>query len=361
MNHAAIDRGQEVVRLCADLGFARAGVCEAAPSERPDELIRWLKAGKHGSMAWLENHLGKRLDPRLLLEGARSMILVTDQYGARDGGAVDAPGPARTGRIARYARGDDYHKVIKKRLHALCDALHERHPGERFKAFTDTAPVLEREHAARAGLGWVAKHTLLIDPEKGSWLLLGGVLTSLELAPPPQQRSIEDHCGACTRCIEACPTDAISPYSVDATKCISYLTIEHRERIDPSFHESMGDWIFGCDICQEVCPHNSPRGGDAKRRGEIREEYGQRRDSFDLLDVLGWTEDDRRDAFTKSAMKRAKLDMMKRNALIVAGNAFLESNDPALRARIEELAADESEPPLVRETARETLDRIARD
>jgi len=363
MEEASIERGERAVRLCESLGFARAGVCEAAPSSRRRELVEWLESGRHGSMSWLASNLDKRLDPGMLLSGARSMILVADQYGSREFGEEDEiPGgeeKPRLGRIARYARGDDYHTVIKKRLHALCDSLRAEFPDAGFKAFTDTAPVLEREHAARAGIGWVAKHTLIIDPDRGSWLLLGGVLTTLDLEPPRGQRSVDDHCGTCTRCIDACPTDAIEPYSVDATKCISYLTIEKRDVIDPAFHEPIGDWLFGCDICQEVCPHNSRRPAQTRQRGGVvHEAYEPRRAGFDVLEVLGWTEDDRRAAFTKSAMKRAKLDMMKRNALIVAGNALLEREDPAMRARIAELARDEDEPPLVRETARQTLDRL---
>src|SRR5262249_20142541 len=139
------------------------------------------------------------------------------------------------------------------------DSLRERFPAEQFRAFVDTAPVMEREHAARAGLGWIGKHTLIIHPRLGSYMLLGGVLTTMDIPAPAAQRRVTDHCGTCTRCIDACPTAAITPYSVDATRCISYLTIEHRGEIDPALHEGIGDWLFGCDVCQEVCPHNGGR------------------------------------------------------------------------------------------------------
>ncbi|MFG0276113.1 MAG: tRNA epoxyqueuosine(34) reductase QueG [Phycisphaerales bacterium] len=344
--------GAPILARCRELGFALAGVCEAAPTAHEGALRDWLGAGKHGAMGWLADNIDKRCDPAHALPGARSIILVADQYASRS----DAPDDRThgVGRVARYARGADYHKTIKKRLHALADDLRERHPDSEFRAFVDTAPVLEREHASRAGLGWIGKHTLLIHPKVGSYVLLGGVLTTLDLEPPAEQSPVPDHCGACTRCIEACPTDAITPHSVDATRCIAYLTIEHRERIHPQFHEPIGDWLFGCDICQEVCPHNTPRGAGAAV-GEPHEAYAPRRSGFDLLEVLDWSEDDRRAAFTTSSMKRANLAMMRRNAVICAANALRERDDAALRSRIRAIAADEAEDALVRATARNAL------
>lgn len=346
----------ELIARCRALGFAAAGVCGVEPSAWGSEFEAWLAQGKHGSMGYLERNLAIRLDPGRLLPGARSAIMVADLYESRGAASDSKVAPGR-GRIARYARGLDYHQVIKKRLHELCDALRERYPDEEFRAFVDTAPVLERELAARAGLGWTAKHTLVIHPRLGSYALLGGALTTLELEAPEEQRRVEDHCGTCTRCIEACPTDAIAPYSVDASRCISYLTIERREAIAEEFYEEIGDWLFGCDICQEVCPHNSPRpeGADV---GEPHEAYAARRDSFDLLEVLGWSEEDRRAAFTTSALKRATLAMFKRNALIVAGNQLREREAPELRARIESVAVDDAEDEMVRATARAVLDRL---
>lgn len=306
--------GDEIVRFATtELGFALAGVCDARPTVHRDQLDAWLAAGKHDEMAWLADNVDARADPRVFLPACRSLIMVADQYHTRND-PPDAPAPD-VGRVARYARGDDYHRVIKKRLHELCDQLRARFPEETFRAFVDTAPVLEREHAARAGLGWVGKHTLLIHPERGSWLVLGGIATTLAIDPPTGQAPTTDHCGTCARCIEACPTGAITPYSVDASRCISYLTIEHRSAIDPEFTAALGDWLFGCDICQEVCPHNSPR--DENGGAEIGERYAAyepRRTGFDLLEVLGWSEDDRRAALARSAMKRAKLEMWKRNA-----------------------------------------------
>lgn len=311
---------RRAVGLCLDEGFALAGVCDASPSERGDALRAWLDSGMHGSMAWLAKHADLRTDPARLLDGARSIVMVADQYAPRG----DVPGPAEPGRgrVARYARGDDYHKTMKKRLHRVCDALRAEHPSAGFRAFVDTAPVPERELAARAGLGWIGKHTLLIHPRLGSWLLLGGFLTTLELEPAAKPEP--DHCGSCTRCIDACPTDAITPYRVDARRCISYLTIERREPINPALHRAIGDNLFGCDICQEVCPHNS-----AKKPGAasppVPAHYGNRPGSFDLLDVLGWDTGARAAALRGTAMKRATLEMWKRNASIVRANQYQNS------------------------------------
>jgi epoxyqueuosine reductase len=308
-----------VLSLCREAGFVLAGVCDASASERGQELRAWLGAGRHGSMGWLANHTDLRTDPARLLDGARSIVMVADLYASRAEDQAEPPAPGR-GRVARYARGDDYHKTIKKRLHAVCDALRERYPGEDFRAFVDTAPVPERELAARAGLGWIGKHTLLIHPRLGSWLLLGGFLTTMGLTP--EREAIADHCGSCTRCIDACPTDAITPYSVDARRCVSYLTIERREDIARDLQARMGDWIFGCDICQEVCPHNSVR--DAAQLGEDgarpAEWYGNHPGSFDLLEVLGWDADARAAALKGTAMKRATLAMWHRNAAIATKN-----------------------------------------
>lgn len=315
MKAAARERAQQVLERCRALGFAAAGVCAAEPSRFAGQYQAWIERGEHGTMAYMGKNVDVRLDVRLMIEGARSVVMVADQYALR--GDVEDERRAGFGRVARYARGDDYHDVIKKRLHALCDELAAAHPGEQFRAFVDTAPVLERELAARCGIGWQGKHTLTINPALGSYLLLGGIVTTMELEPPPQQAVVTDHCGTCTRCIDACPTQAIRPYGVNATRCISYLTIEYRGEIRQEFHRAMGDWIFGCDICQEVCPHNSAR---REQRGGVHPAYAVKRTGFDLLEVLGWTEEDRRAAFKGSSMKRAKLEMMKRNAAIAAEN-----------------------------------------
>jgi epoxyqueuosine reductase len=258
--------------------------------------------------------------------------------------------------VARYAQGRNYHWVIKNRLHDLSDQLRLEYSGAKFRTFVDTVPVLERELAELAGIGWQAKNTMVINARLGSWLLLGGVATTLELEPPAEQTRSPDHCGTCTRCIDACPTKAITPYSVDGSRCISYLTIEHREVIDPAFHEAMGEWVYGCDVCQEVCPHNSPREGEIAARNPA---YESRHPTLELLDILGWTRESRREAFTSTAMKRANLAMMKRNALIAAGNVLARGGDAGLLARLEVLARDPAEEEMVRRTAREVLAGLA--
>ena len=348
------DLTQRVLDQCRELGFARAGVARPDPTEYGDELRQWLAAGKHGTMEYLARHEPLLLDPRELLPDVRSIICVADRYsdGRRDRSALEDDRPH--GRIARYARGDDYHRVIKRRLFELADALRGEHHGHSFRACVDTAPLLEREYAQRAGIGSVGKHTLVNEPGGGSCLLVGALLTSLPLTP--SRPSSADVCGSCTRCIDACPTDAITPFSVDARRCISYLTIEHRERIDPAYHRPIGDWLFGCDICQEVCPHNQPT--RRSRRAGIHEAYESDRASFDLLEVLGWSVNDRSNAFIKSAMKRATLSMMKRNALIVAGNAMRARPSEALLTRIRQLIEDENETDLVRDAARTALEQL---
>lgn len=339
-----------VLERCKSLGFALAGVAPAVPSRYEGELREWLAAGKHGEMSYLAEHVPQRLDPREMVPGVRSIICVADRYHDGADGGEPAAGPR--GRIARYARGDDYHLVMKKRLHRLADTLTAEHPAAFFRACVDTAPVLEREIAQRAGLGAAGKHTLLIEPGTGSWLLLGELMTTLELTP--SEPCVEDPCGTCTRCIDACPTDAIEPWTVDGTRCISYLTIEHRTAIDESLHQAIGDWIFGCDICQEVCPHNQPT--ERSRTATTNPAYAERHDGFDLLAVLGWDAEARSAAFTRSAMKRAKLGMMKRNAIIAAGNAMKRGGESALRQRIESIVEDDAEDEMVRETARAVLE-----
>lgn len=343
---------QRVLEWCDQQGFAHCGIAPASPIEHHRALIEWLNAGRHGEMTYLDEHLAQRIDPRKKLVGAKSIICVADRY-ASGHGEDETTGP-RQGRVARYARGDDYHRVMKDRLHQLCDLLARECPDHRFVACVDTAPVLEREHARRAGIGYVGKNTMLIEPGIGSYLLLGEIITTLPLSPNEGPHG--DHCGTCTRCIDACPTQAITPWSVDATACLSYHTIELRGPIDEAFHEAMGDWMFGCDICQEVCPHNGPT--PRTESAPTHEAYHPRHSAFDLLDLLGWSEEDRRAKLTRSAIKRAKLWMLKRNALIVAGNWLARQSDAALVNRIVELARDEREHEVVRMTAAQVLRRI---
>ena len=375
-----------VLTLARERGFVLAGIAPALPAERPEAHRAWISAGRHGEMHYLAEHLEVRLDPNQLVPDAQSVIAVADAYGkwpsdqvtkgpseepieqASHHSATGPPGHSATshGRVARYAHGADYHKVLKKRLHGLADALAAEHPGHTFRTTVDTAPALEREHAARAGLGWTGKNTLLIHPRHGSFFLLGLIVTTLKLETsedagyPSPTVPATDHCANCTRCIDACPTDAIAPegYTLDATKCVSYLTLEHRSPIDPALHSGIGDWLGGCDVCQDVCPYNA-----VAARQEValpvHERYAPRAEVADglrLIDVIRWTDDDRAAAFRGSALKRMKLDMVRRNALIAAGNALAQRGDAELEAAVRACVDDASE--LVAVTARQVVARL---
>ncbi|MFG0298208.1 MAG: tRNA epoxyqueuosine(34) reductase QueG [Phycisphaerales bacterium JB047] len=348
--------GQSLIERAKALGFACAGIASLEPIERAQHLDAWLDAGMHGEMGYLDQHRELKSNPGQIIAGASCALVVGDLYATRDEN-LDEPTQPGTGRIARYARGRDYHKLIKKRLVRLLLELQEAHPGAEFKAFVDTAPLPERELAARAGIGWVGKHTLVIHPKHGSYLFLGGIVMTLKAENPPEVRPVTDHCGTCTRCIDACPTDAITPHRVDARRCISYLTIEHRSPIEPELAIKVGDWVYGCDICQEVCPHNSPK-PEQLIDEPANPAYRSDRTGFDVLEVLGWSEDDRREAFVGSAMKRAKLEMMQRNAAIVVGNQFPHMDRNMQRqavARLKGLQGDAQAGSLARDAARDAL------
>ncbi len=226
-------------------GIARAGFLE----EEADHLDTWLKKGYHGEMRYMENHFDKRLDPRKLVHGARSVISLLYNYYPEETQIQN------TYKIAKYAYGEDYHQVIRSRLRELVGCMQERLGSFHARVFTDSAPVMERTWAKMAGLGWIGKHSLLISKQKGSYFFLAEIITDLELEPDIPFAS--DHCGSCTRCIDACPTEAILPNNtIDGGRCISYLTIELKEQIPLSFKDKMEDWMFGCDICQDVCPWN---------------------------------------------------------------------------------------------------------
>ncbi len=365
---------EDVRAVAQGLGFAMVGVAPARASAFEAYVRQWLDNGTHGQMGYLAQNVAARLDPRKLLAGAVSVICVADRYppDAPEASEVArAGGEGAKGRIARYAWGDDYHRIMKKRLFALADTLRERYPDYEYKSTVDTAPVMEREHAQRAGLGWVGKHTLLIHPRLGSWLLLGEVVTTLpircEESLPATAASVGllpegSHCGTCTRCIDACPTECIGEYELDAKRCISYLTLEHRDTIDTGLQQQMGDWVAGCDVCQEVCPYNHGHGdGASDRSGEYHPRYTARPPgpAVGLMQVLAWDEAARREAFRNSALKRVKLDMLKRNALIAAGNYLTKHRDGALHEWVRQLAGDEGEPELVRKTAQQVLTRLA--
>lgn len=311
-----MDAAETTRRLCAwalEEGFDRAGVARLEPATGGGALLRWLSRGEHAGMGYLARRVEARLDPRrILAAGARSVLCVALDYHPLDGE------PPVEGdlwpRVARYARGDDYHDVMGHRLERLETRVAEAFPGAGTRRYVDTGPVLERELAAKAGLGAVGKNTNLLDPERGSWFLLGEIFLTLDAAPGTP---LTDLCGTCTRCLDACPTDAlVEPYRLDAGRCISYWTIEHRGSIPASMRPEIEDWVFGCDVCQEVCPVNESV--TPARHPELG--LPSERAALDLTDLLSLGRDDYVRIFRGSPMKRAKLEGLRRNAAVAMGN-----------------------------------------
>jgi epoxyqueuosine reductase len=291
------------------LGFDLVGIADAQPSRYRDYFRKWLDDGRAGTMAYLDRRFADRVDPGVYLPGAASVICVGMNY------FVPLSPPDETsaqGRVARYALGDDYHEIIKPRLQVLADWLRSHAPDAQTRCAVDTAPVMEKELAARAGIGWLGKNTCVINEAAGSWLLLGEVLTTLAL--PPDEPAI-DRCGTCTRCLDACPTAAITaPYQLDATRCISYLTIEHSGDIPDDLRPKIGEWLYGCDICQEVCPWNRRALATLEPALSPRFTSG----TLDLAELESWNINDYRNRLRGSAMKRVKLPVLQRNARIAA-------------------------------------------
>jgi epoxyqueuosine reductase len=350
-----------IVARGRELGFAAVGVARLERSSRESAIREWVAAGRHGPMEWFREQLEARLDPATMLPGARSVIVVADRYADGRPDRIDGSSAPR-GRTARYARGRDYHRRMKKRLLKLHKALDEAFPGQGFRRCGDLEPVLEREHAERAGVVRIGKNTLGIAPGLGSWILLGELLTTLELEPTHAEPGVgSDPCGACTACIDACPTRAITPWSVDASKCISTFTLEERGDGSAWLADSVGDWLFGCDACQEVCPHNAPT--VRSRAAGIHPDFDGRGASHDLLTVLGWSEADRTQAFLAGTLKRVSLDMARRNAVHAAAAAIIEGRGSeagrqALVRKLREIAGNPAQPELVREAARRQVARL---
>jgi epoxyqueuosine reductase len=302
----------EIKQHARSLGFDLVGVAPAEVSKYRAYFAEWLANGSAGEMGYLHRRFDERTDPATYCPGARSIICVAMNYHV----PLDPPAEQETGRIARYALGDDYHELIKDRLHALADWIRQRCPDAQTRAAVDTAPVMEKEISARAGVGWVGKNTCIIHPQVGSWLLLGEVITTLDL---PADEPAVDRCGTCRRCIDACPTGAITPYSVDARRCISYQTLENRGEVPASLHAAMQDagFVVGCDICQEVCPFNR----DGRPLPTQEPEFAPRAPApgVGLASILRWNEQEW-DILTRGrASRRAKFDMWRRNAEILQG------------------------------------------
>ncbi len=341
-----------VRQLGAALGFDLVGIAPAEPPPDADRLSDWLDRGYAGEMAWIGRRAEERGDPRRVLPGARSVVVVGVVYDPGD--AVSEPGPGH-GRVARYAGGDDYHDVLRGRLRALGDAL-EAAAGRsvRRRAYVDTGPVLERPLAARAGLGWIGKNTLLVNPRLGSYLFLGVLLTDLDLDPDEPE---PDHCGSCRACLDACPTGAFpEPRVLDARRCLSYTTIELRGPIPEPLREPQGDRVFGCDVCQEVCPWNLRRRRVVPPdRSGLRARLAPRPEWIrpELEWLLGLDEGAWRAATRRTALRRARHRGLLRNALVAAGNL----GDPALLPAVRRHLA--SEDPVVAEHAAWAVQRLS--
>jgi epoxyqueuosine reductase len=297
----------------AELGFSLSGVCPAVAPPGAQRLDEWLAAGFAGQMDYLAARREAYHDPNRVLDGARSIVMLAMNYQT----AKPAEPRAGEGRVSRYAWGDaDYHDLIHERMERLADWLRDRVPAARVRGVVDTAPLLEREFAQLAGLGWAGKNTLLINRSQGSWFFLSALITDVELSYDAPHEA--DHCGTCRACLDACPTGAFpQPYVLDASRCISYLTIELRDAVPAELRPGIGEWLFGCDVCQDVCPWNS--------RAPL-----SRQAEFDAISLFDLDDAAFRERFRHTPLWRAKRRGLLRNAAIVLGNRPTPDAIPAL-------------------------------
>lgn len=310
MLHTKKTHSQFIKAQAKRLGFTSCGIAKAEflEAEAP-KLEQWLKNGFQGEMRYMENHFDKRLDPTLLVEGAKSVISLSYNYFPEEVQQSD------TYKIAKYAYGEDYHHVVKDKLFELLAILRDEIGEINGRCFTDSAPVLERAWAEKAGLGWNGKHTLLIQKQQGSFFFLAELIIDLELEYDTPFAT--DHCGSCTKCIDACPTEAILPNNqLDGSKCISYLTIELRDNIPSEFKNKTQDWMFGCDICQDVCPWNR----FSKAHNEPLFSPKENMLAMTKRDWQEITEETFRKVFKKSAVKRAKYNGLTKNIKFLKEN-----------------------------------------
>ncbi len=298
---------EKIKQKAFEIGFHKIGIVRAEILEREGEYLKeWLEREFHGEMRWMEREPDKRADPKLLFPGAESVIVVALNYYTPH----EHEETPTKGKVSRYAWGDDYHDVVKEKLRELLVWIKNGRPEIEAKICVDTAPIMDKAWAVRAGLGWLGKHSNLITKDFGSWVFIGEILLDIELEY--ETGIIEDHCGTCTACLDACPTDAIvAPYIVDSKACISYATIELRsEELPQNISENLNGWLYGCDICQDVCPWNRFEKPSEEKRFEPREGNI----SADLDELLLLTDEKYAEKFRRSAMKRTKLVGLKRNA-----------------------------------------------
>ena len=318
-NGSVVSVSETIKAKAFELGFCKVGIIPAADLSSDGERLReWLANAYHGEMRWMEREPEKRADPRLLFPGAKSVIALAMNYFTPH----EHNDSAGTGKISRYAWGDDYHDLMRERLNVLLDWIKIEVPRADGKACVDTVPVMEKAWAARAGLGWIGKHSNLITKDHGSWVFLGEILLDIELEydrPEP-----EEHCGTCTACIDACPTGAIvQSYVVDSRRCISYATIELRdESLPDEIATNLNGWLYGCDICQDICPWNRFE----KPSSESRFEPRNGETSLQLEKVTEMEHPEYVERFRRSAMKRAKLNGLKRNAKAVKNVKLVTEN-----------------------------------
>jgi epoxyqueuosine reductase len=292
------------------LGFALAGACPAISPPRLDSFFDWLAAGYAGQMSYFADRKDAYGDPQQVMEGVRSILMLGLAYRTD---SPQTPGPA-DGRVSRYAWGDDYHEISRQRLRALGEFHCQLTPAARVRGVVDTAPLLEREFAQLAGLGWVGKNTLILNQRFGSWFFLAALLTSEVLAY--DRPAFEDHCGTCRACLDACPTGAlVAPYQLDARRCISYLTIELREQVPAELRPALGDWLFGCDVCQDVCPWN--RHSDFQ--GDAAFVPGPGKNPMALAELFALDDAAFRQRYRATPLWRAKRRGLLRNAALVLG------------------------------------------
>lgn len=333
-------------RFALGLGFDVCRFTDASPPSSGRHFEAWLKDGAQGTMAYLDRTREKRLDPGRVLDGVRSVIVLAVSY-HRPGHAEPETVDGDRGWVARYACHEDYHEVLWPRLREFCQQLEAwGGPGTRALGYTDTGPVLERDLAQRAGVGFVGKHTNLIGRQWGNWLLLAEVLTTMEFDPDPSE---SNRCGRCLRCLEACPTGAIpEPFRLDARRCLAYLTIEFRGSIPEAMRPALGNRVFGCDDCLAVCPWNRFAREGRLMAAHRREDLNTPR----LLELLGLDEAGFRARFGGTPMERTKLRGLRRNVCVVLGNV----GDPAALPGLEKCASGGEE--LVAEHARWAMERI---
>lgn len=335
------------------LGFNVMGITPAVPSPHLDAYLRWVDANMHGKMGYLarEDRLARRRDLNVILPGVRSMIMVGLDYTAFNIPESVLADPTR-GRISRYAWGVDYHEVMIPRLATLADWLNEHTPINH-RVYVDTGAILERSHAQQAGMGFIGKNTMLIHPRRGSYLFLGEILTTLEFDDYDTPHT-ETMCANCTRCLTACPTNAFpKPYLLDARRCISYLTIELKDEIPLELRPLMGNWVYGCDVCQEVCPF--VRRFAEETTEEVFRTFDIDRAAPPLHDLLTMTPESFNRRFADSAILRIKHERLLRNACVAAGN----SGDKSLISLLENIAMQKEKYPLASSHAAWAIDKLA--